>query len=56
MGLHEPYLIWLEGYFHYFLEYKEDELVWRVLHSDGDIAYGAAYFLAWKYDLQRLFF
>ena len=56
MGLSAPCPLWFDLYVYYFLEDKEDELVWRVLHGSEDIAYGAAYFLAWKYDLLGLFF
>ena len=56
MGPHEPCSTRIELLILYFLEDKEDELVWRVLHGSEDIAYGAAYFLAWKYDLLGLFF
>ena len=56
MGPHEPCSTRIELLILYFLEAKEDELVWRVLHGSEDIAYGAAYFLAWKYDLLGLFF
>ena len=56
MGPHEPCPSRVKWFVFYFLEDKEDELVWRVLHGSEDIAYGAAYFLAWKYDLLGLFF
>ena len=56
MGPHEPCSTRIELLILYFLEDKEDELIWRVLHGSEDIAYGAAYFLAWKYDLLGLFF
>ena len=56
MGPHELCPSRVELFVLYFLEDKEDELVWRVLHGSEDIAYGAAYFLAWKYDLLGLFF
>ena len=46
----------LEGFVEIFLEGREDELVWRVLHADEDIAYGAACFWAWKHGLLNLFF
>ena len=56
MGPHELCPSRVELFVFYFLEDKEDELIWRVLHGSEDIAYGAAYFLAWKYDLLGLFF
>ena len=56
MGPHEACSTRIELLVLYFLEDKEDEVVWRVLHGSEDIAYGAAYFLAWKYDLLGLFF
>ena len=56
MGPHEACSTRIELLVLYFLEDKEDELVWRVLHGSEDIAYGAACFLAWKYDLLGLFF
>ena len=56
MGPSVPCPLWFDLYVYYFLEDKEDELVWRILHGSEDIAYGAAYFLAWKYDLLGLFF
>ena len=56
MGPNEPCPLWFELYVCCFLEDKEDELVWRILHASEDIAYGAAYFLAWKYNLQNLFY
>ena len=45
MGPHEACSTRIELLVLYFLEDKEDELVWRVLHGSEDIAYGAAYFL-----------
>ena len=56
MGPSVPCPLWFDLYVYYCLEDKEDELVWRSLHGSEDIAYGAAYFLAWKYDLLGLFF
>ena len=56
MGPHELCPSRVELFVLYFLEDKEYELVWRVLHGSEDIAYGAAYFLACKYDLLGLFF
>ena len=56
MGPNVPCPLWFELHVYYFLEDKEDELVWRILHASEDIAYGAAYFLAWKYNLQKLFY
>ena len=56
MGPHAAWSTRIELLVLYFLEDKEDELVWRVLHGSEDITYGAAYFLAWKYDLLGLFF
>ena len=55
MGPSVPCPLWFDLYVYYFLEDKEDELVWRILHGSEDIAYGAAHYLAWKYNLQKLF-
>ena len=55
MGPHETCSTRIELLVLYFLEDKEDELVWRILHGSEDIAYGAAHYLAWKYNLQKLF-
>ena len=55
MGPLEPCPSRVELFVLYFLEDKEDELVRRILHGSEDIAYGAAHYLAWKYNLQKLF-
>ena len=55
MGPHEACSTRIELLVLYFLEDKEDELVWRILHGSEDIAYGASHYLVWKYNLQKLF-